>query len=167
MQPDRSIPCRRATSRWPIRVRVCDDQALVRSGFRMILEARPDLEVVGEAEDGEGCIYSDRWPHQRFSPSRLVGQRGPWGPGVAGNHQEVTQAGRLEVPGQGRIESGIVQGQAHQQPGLAWREQSGDGPTHERSERLGRPHERVGRRAEPAETSSRGLRGDGPAVKGF
>lgn len=35
-----------------IRVLVCDDQALVRSGFRMILEARPDLEVVGEAEDG-------------------------------------------------------------------------------------------------------------------
>jgi hypothetical protein len=27
----------------------------------------------------EGCIYSDRWPHQRFSPSRLVGERGPWG----------------------------------------------------------------------------------------
>ena len=35
-----------------IRVLVCDDQSLVRSGFRMILEARPDLEVVGEAEDG-------------------------------------------------------------------------------------------------------------------
>jgi DNA-binding NarL/FixJ family response regulator len=36
----------------PIRVLLCDDQALVRSGFRMILDARPDLEVVGEAEDG-------------------------------------------------------------------------------------------------------------------
>ena len=35
-----------------IRVLLCDDQALVRSGFRMILEAREDLEVVGEAEDG-------------------------------------------------------------------------------------------------------------------
>jgi DNA-binding NarL/FixJ family response regulator len=35
-----------------IRVLLCDDQALVRGGFRMILEARPDLEVVGEAEDG-------------------------------------------------------------------------------------------------------------------
>jgi DNA-binding NarL/FixJ family response regulator len=31
---------------------VCDDQALVRSGFRLILEAREDIEVVGEAEDG-------------------------------------------------------------------------------------------------------------------
>jgi DNA-binding NarL/FixJ family response regulator len=35
-----------------IRVLLCDDQALVRSGFRMILDARPDLDVVGEAEDG-------------------------------------------------------------------------------------------------------------------
>jgi DNA-binding NarL/FixJ family response regulator len=39
-----------------IRVLLCDDQALVRSGFRMILEARPDLEVVGEAEDGLQAI---------------------------------------------------------------------------------------------------------------
>jgi len=35
-----------------IRVLLCDDQALVRSGFRMILDSRTDLEVVGEAEDG-------------------------------------------------------------------------------------------------------------------
>ncbi|WP_406311267.1 response regulator transcription factor [Streptosporangium sp. NBC_01639] len=35
-----------------IRVVLADDQALVRSGFRMILEARADLEVVGEAGDG-------------------------------------------------------------------------------------------------------------------
>jgi DNA-binding NarL/FixJ family response regulator len=34
------------------RVLLCDDQALVRSGFRMILEAREDLVVVAEAEDG-------------------------------------------------------------------------------------------------------------------
>ena len=31
---------------------IVDDQALVRAGFRMILEAEPDLEVVGEAADG-------------------------------------------------------------------------------------------------------------------
>jgi DNA-binding NarL/FixJ family response regulator len=35
-----------------IRIVVADDQALVRSGFRMILDAKPDLEVVGEAGDG-------------------------------------------------------------------------------------------------------------------
>jgi DNA-binding NarL/FixJ family response regulator len=39
-----------------IRVAIADDQALVRSGFRMIVEARPDLEVVGEAEDGEQAV---------------------------------------------------------------------------------------------------------------
>ena len=39
-----------------IRVLIADDQALVRSGFRMILEARDDLDVVGEASDGEHAI---------------------------------------------------------------------------------------------------------------
>jgi DNA-binding NarL/FixJ family response regulator len=39
-----------------IRVLIADDQALVRSGFRMILESRDDLEVVGEASDGEQAI---------------------------------------------------------------------------------------------------------------
>jgi DNA-binding NarL/FixJ family response regulator len=34
----------------PVRVLIADEQALVRSGFRMIIEARDDLEV-GEAED--------------------------------------------------------------------------------------------------------------------
>ena len=39
-----------------IRVLLCDDQALVRSGFRMILDAREDIEVVGEAQDGAQAI---------------------------------------------------------------------------------------------------------------
>ncbi len=39
-----------------IRVLVVDDQALVRAGFRMILEAEPDLDVVGEASDGIEAI---------------------------------------------------------------------------------------------------------------
>jgi DNA-binding NarL/FixJ family response regulator len=39
-----------------IRVLLCDDQALVRSGFQMILEAQPDIEVVGEAGDGREAI---------------------------------------------------------------------------------------------------------------
>jgi DNA-binding NarL/FixJ family response regulator len=39
-----------------IRVAIADDQALVRSGFRLIVEGRPDLEVVGEAEDGEQAV---------------------------------------------------------------------------------------------------------------
>jgi DNA-binding NarL/FixJ family response regulator len=39
-----------------IRVLIADDQALVRSGFRMILEARDDLEVVGEAASGSEAV---------------------------------------------------------------------------------------------------------------
>jgi DNA-binding NarL/FixJ family response regulator len=39
-----------------IKVLIADDQALVRSGFRMILESRDDLDVVGEAADGEEAI---------------------------------------------------------------------------------------------------------------
>lgn len=35
-----------------IRVLICDDQTLVRAGFRKLLEAEPGIEVVGEAEDG-------------------------------------------------------------------------------------------------------------------
>jgi DNA-binding NarL/FixJ family response regulator len=39
-----------------IRVLVVDDQPLVRSGFRMILDERPDLELVGEAENGAQAL---------------------------------------------------------------------------------------------------------------
>jgi DNA-binding NarL/FixJ family response regulator len=39
-----------------VRVVIVDDQALVRAGFRMILEAEPDIEVIGEAEDGVQAV---------------------------------------------------------------------------------------------------------------
>jgi DNA-binding NarL/FixJ family response regulator len=39
-----------------IRVVVADDQALVRAGFRKILEAEPDIDVVGEAGDGREAV---------------------------------------------------------------------------------------------------------------
>jgi len=39
-----------------IRVLVADDQPLVRSGFRMVLEERDDIELVGEANDGEQAV---------------------------------------------------------------------------------------------------------------
>jgi DNA-binding NarL/FixJ family response regulator len=39
-----------------IRVALADDQALVRAGFRALLDAQADIEVVGEAVDGEGAV---------------------------------------------------------------------------------------------------------------
>jgi len=39
-----------------IRVVVADDQALVRGGFRVLVDSAPDLEVVGEAADGEAAL---------------------------------------------------------------------------------------------------------------
>jgi DNA-binding NarL/FixJ family response regulator len=48
----------------PIKVLIVDDQQLLRLGFRMIFEAEPDLEVVGEAGDGTEAV-------------RLTGQTSP------------------------------------------------------------------------------------------
>ena len=39
-----------------IRVLLADDQALVRGGIRLILEAEPDIEVVAEAGDGGEAV---------------------------------------------------------------------------------------------------------------
>ena len=43
-----------------LRILIADDQALVRAGFRMILEAQPDLDVVAEAADGEAAVRLTR-----------------------------------------------------------------------------------------------------------
>ena len=42
------------------RLLLADDQAMVRAGFRMILEMQPDMEVVGEAADGAETIAAVR-----------------------------------------------------------------------------------------------------------
>ncbi len=39
-----------------VKVLLADDQPLLRTGFRMILEAEPDIDVVGEAGDGETAV---------------------------------------------------------------------------------------------------------------
>jgi DNA-binding NarL/FixJ family response regulator len=44
----------------PVRVVIADDQALVRTGFRLILEEQGDIEVVGEAADGVAAIDTVR-----------------------------------------------------------------------------------------------------------
>jgi DNA-binding NarL/FixJ family response regulator len=43
-----------------IRVLLVDDQSLLRLGFRMVLEAQPDIEVVGEAGDGAQAVPMTR-----------------------------------------------------------------------------------------------------------
>lgn len=45
-----------ALSTPPIRVLIADDQAMVRTGFRFFLDARPDITVVTEAVDGEEAV---------------------------------------------------------------------------------------------------------------
>jgi len=39
-----------------VKILIADDHAIVREGIRMILEAQPDFEVVGEAEDGDEAV---------------------------------------------------------------------------------------------------------------
>jgi len=51
-----------------IRVILVDDQELVRTGFRMILEDQPDIEVVGEAADGKDGVDVA----QRLQPDVVV-----------------------------------------------------------------------------------------------
>ncbi|GAB4084156.1 response regulator transcription factor [Myceligenerans cantabricum] len=49
----------------PIKVLVCDDQVMIRTGLSTIIDAQPDLEVVGECGDGRaavdlaGCLLPD------------------------------------------------------------------------------------------------------------
>ncbi|MFD8736486.1 response regulator [Streptomyces sp. NPDC059618] len=43
-----------------IRVLLADDQALVRAGFKALLDAQPDIEVAGEAADGEDAVRAVR-----------------------------------------------------------------------------------------------------------
>ena len=63
-----------------IRVVVADDQALIRGGFRALLDAEPDLEVVGEAATGEAALELVRRGHPDVV---LMDIRMPGGDGLA------------------------------------------------------------------------------------
>ncbi|MET8862047.1 response regulator transcription factor [Nonomuraea sp. NPDC004580] len=52
----------------PIRVLICDDQALIRTGFATIIDAQPDMEVVGECGDGRTGVEMAR----RLRPDLVV-----------------------------------------------------------------------------------------------
>jgi DNA-binding NarL/FixJ family response regulator len=55
-----------------IRVVIVDDQPLVRAGFRMILSSQPDIDVVGEAQDGSQALRVVRQLRDGGSPADIV-----------------------------------------------------------------------------------------------
>jgi DNA-binding NarL/FixJ family response regulator len=61
-----------------IRVVLADDQALVRAGFKVLLDAEDDIEVVGEAADGEAAVsvVADARPDVVLMDIRMPGMDG-------------------------------------------------------------------------------------------
>jgi DNA-binding NarL/FixJ family response regulator len=75
-----------------VRILIADDQQLVRSGFRLILESEPDFDVVGEAADGREAVAAAR----RLRPDvALMDLRMPVMDGIAATAEI---AGDAELP---------------------------------------------------------------------
>ena len=55
-----------------IRVVLADDQALIRAGFRVLIDADPDLEVVGEAADGAQAVDVARRTRADVVPTATI-----------------------------------------------------------------------------------------------
>jgi DNA-binding NarL/FixJ family response regulator len=73
-----------------VRVLICDDQALVRAGFRKLLEADPAIEVVGEAEDGLQAVELAR---RRAPAVVLMDIRMPRLDGIEATRRIVAESG--------------------------------------------------------------------------
>ena len=77
-----------------VRLLIADDQALVRAGFRMILDAEDDLEVVGEATDGLDAVEQAK----RLKPDVvLMDIRMPELDGIEATRRLLAQAGEHPV----------------------------------------------------------------------
>jgi DNA-binding NarL/FixJ family response regulator len=73
-----------------IRVLIADDQALVRAGFRMILDAEEDIDVVGESSDGAEAVAQAK----RLTPDVvLMDIRMPELDGIEATRQVVAEGG--------------------------------------------------------------------------
>ncbi|HEX6713130.1 MAG TPA: response regulator transcription factor [Thermoleophilaceae bacterium] len=73
-----------------IRVLLVDDQPLIREGLRTILDAQPDLEVVGEAGDGDEAL---RASHRLRPDLVLMDVEMPRGDGLAATERIVAAGG--------------------------------------------------------------------------
>ena len=84
----------------PLRVVIADDQEMVRTGFRLILEAQDDISVIGEASDGvEAVVRARRWrPDVCLMDIRMPKLDGlEWPPGSSGGRRG-TRRGRHKDP---------------------------------------------------------------------
>ncbi len=72
----------------PLRVLIVDDQALLREGFRKLLELEPDIEVVDVAADGEGALAAAERLYASQTPPdvTLMDIRMPRMDGIAAIH---------------------------------------------------------------------------------
>jgi len=78
----------------PLRVLLADDQALLRTGFRMVLASQPDIEVVGEAADGDEAVHRAR----ALDPDVvLMDVRMPHVDGIEATRRIVAEAPRSRV----------------------------------------------------------------------
>jgi DNA-binding NarL/FixJ family response regulator len=84
-----------------IRLLIADDQAIVRGGFRVLLESEPDIEIVGEAEDG---LQAVALAHRRAADVVLMDVRMPRMDGL-----EATRAlAGPDVPADERVDVIVV-----------------------------------------------------------